>query len=255
MEKDSLINLPDEDVYATRKKIEFILNNIASYQKNINEKIKVFDYGCGNAEQLGQYVIEKGYDYVGYDMHEPSLVYAENNFRASNVKFTRDFPENKKFNVILLSEVLEHLDDPLKNLINISNILTNKGIILGSVPNGYGLTEIEKYIDKKLGLYKNIQKIYRQYKNKEAISNTEKIDIPYNHASGHVQFFTTSSLNKVFQDSGFRLKLLKNGSVMGADLSGSTFLKHRRIIDLNTRIANYIPSFSAATWHFLAVKN
>ena len=42
---------------------------------------------------------------------------------------------------------------------------------------------------------------------------------------------------------------------MGADLSGSTFLKFNFMKKINTRIADFIPTFISATWIFKLRKN
>ena len=69
-----------------------------------------------------------------------------------NINFSNVFPK-KKFDVIICSEVLEHLEDPTIILKKLNKSLYTDGILLGSVPNGYGLTEIEKFLIHKLGIY------------------------------------------------------------------------------------------------------
>jgi len=135
--------------------------------------------------------------------------------------------------------------------------LNDDGIIICTIPNGYGLTEIEKYVDKKLGLYQKIRWIVRLIRKivKKERAKVEQLNIPYNIESGHVQFFTIPKLNHVLNKADLSLKLIQNGSVMGADLSGVTILRSKSLIKLNTVIANYLPKWAAATWHFVVVKN
>ncbi len=217
--------------------------------ENCGPNPKVLDFGCGNGVTLSQYIIKEGIDYVGVDFHNPSLEYAREHFGAEHARFLSSVPLNEKFDIIIYSEVLEHLENPGELLKLHSSTLKTGGFVLGSVPNGFGLTEIEKYVDQKLRLYKIIRSVWRFLGggNKTRV----KKEVPYNYESGHIQFFTLSSLENVVNEAGYELTEVRNGSVMGADLSGATILKFKVLIKLNTKIADYLPSWAAATWHFV----
>ncbi len=240
--------LPLEDVYATVKKIRFVLKHIERYRREVNPNPRVLDFGCGNAAALGQYVIGEGIDYLGVDLHLPSLDYAREHFGGPRARFQPELPSGEQFDIILYSEVLEHLDDPGAMLRAHRPALRSGGIVLGSIPNGYGLTEIEKYVDRKLHLYQALRWVWRRLGRGSQVSDADLP--PYNYASGHVQFFTSSALERVVKSAGYRLDEMRNGSVMGADLSGATFLRSKKLIDLNTRLADHLPAWAAATWHF-----
>lgn len=75
-------------------------------------------------------------------------------------------PEGIIFDVIVYADILEHLEDPLTVLQQHRNLLQEKGIIIGSVPNGYGLFEVEKRIDKWLRLSTAIQLAGKVKKNR-----------------------------------------------------------------------------------------
>ena len=125
------------------------------------------------------------------------------------------------------------------------------GLILGSIPNGYGLTEIEKFVIHKFFIYKILRYIYKLFKNK-----TPSITgIPFNHQSGHIQFFTLKKFKHIVDINKLSIKFIKNGTLMGADLSGSTFLKPDFSKKINTYLADFIPSFIAATWIFKLQKD
>lgn len=245
--------LPPEDVYASTKKIRFVLERIARYRRAFNANPKVLDFGCGNGVALGQYVIGAGVDYVGVDMHAPSLDYARAHFGGPHARFLPEPPTDQRFDILMYSEVLEHLDDPVGVLRSHVPLLAERGIVLGSIPNGYGLTEIEKYVDRKLHLYQGLRRVWRGLGRGSRGAAADPL--PYNYASGHVQFFTRGSLERTVRAAGYRLAELGNGSVMGADLSGTTFLRARPLIELNVRLADYLPAWAAATWHFQLVRD
>ena len=124
--------------------------------------------------------------------------------------------------------------------------LKNNGFILGSIPNGYGLTEIEKFIIHKFFIYKIVRYIYKFFK-KKTLSNK---NIPFNYESGHIQFFTLKKFKGIVFKNNLLIKFIKNGTLFGADLTGSTILKPDIMKKLNTYLADFIPSFMSATWIF-----
>jgi len=243
---------PPEDAYATAKKIRFVRDRLTHLREALGRPLRILDFGCGNAVQMGQYLINGTDLYVGVDMHEPSLAYARKHFGGMAACFANRVPEEKRFDVLIVSEVLEHLDDPSAVLAElVLKHLASNGVVLGSIPNGYGLTEIEKYIDQKLGLYRGLRACVRQARKCTGHGEPEKaMELPYNHESGHVQFFTRSKLRTVAAAAGLDLVELRNGSVIGADLSGVTLLRPRFMIRFNTWVADYVPYWAAATWFF-----
>ena len=250
--------LPPEDVYATRKKIIFILNQLKAFADSSQKQINVLDFGCGNGADMGQFIIQEGYNYCGLDIHAPSLDHAKSHFLAPNARFCSKIEPNEKFDVLILSEVLEHLTHPHEILEKlVSNHLNQGGIVIGSVPNGYGLTEIEKFINQRLGLYVAVRSVVRGIRcilGREIQPNypgKNADGLPYNHASGHVQFYTKPALRRVAQAAQLDYTAFQNGSLMGADLSGVTLFRIKPLIRFNTWIADYLPAWAAATWHFV----
>ncbi len=240
---------PIEDCYATKKKIDFFRQEIEGKSKE-KKKIKILDYGCGNANDCGKYLFNYKFEYFGFDIHKPSIKFAKKEFNVKNVSFSSSI-NDRKFDIIIISEVLEHLSDPTKILLDLKKKLKRDGFILGSIPNGYGLTEIEKYIIHKFYIYRFAKWIYSFFGRKKK----KTIKIPFNYESGHIQFFSLRSFKKVLKNSGLRLENIINGTVMGADLSGSTFLKFNFMKKINTRIADFIPKSISATWIFKLSKN
>src|SRR3546814_8973059 len=66
--------------------------------------------------------------------------------RNSNTTFSTTVPRDVTFDALIYADVLEHLDDPTTVLRAHMQQLAPDGVVLGSVPNGYGPCEIEKYI-------------------------------------------------------------------------------------------------------------
>lgn len=241
---------PDENVYATAKKIKFVQDWLSRQASKLEREVKVLDFGCGNGEELARFILDDKIDYTGIDIHEPSLEHARSELANEKAIFLSEVPRNQTYDVIIMSEVLEHLEDPVVVLNGLVPKLRKDGIFICSVPNGYGLTEIEKYIDTKLCLYKILRWVKRKVAGRSN-DNLSVMDVPYNYESGHVQFYTKQSLRRVVRAAGLDFKVLQNGSVMGADLSGATVFLFKPLIKLNTRVADFLPFWAAATWHFV----
>ena len=72
------------------------------------------------------------------DFSQPVIQYAKN--RMSNISFQiRDIlqqPINDKYDVIFCTEVLEHLLDPSLFLKNLLAMMSDRGILILTIPNG-----------------------------------------------------------------------------------------------------------------------
>ncbi|MBX2829851.1 MAG: class I SAM-dependent methyltransferase [Rhodospirillales bacterium] len=244
---------PPENVYATSKKIKFVQSELLHHSQKVGRDINVLDFGCGNGEEMARFIVDDNIHYTGVDIHLPSLEHARDELGSDKAIFLERVPEDEIFDVIVMSEVLEHLDDPVGILNTLVPKLRPGGIFLCSVPNGYGLTEIEKYVDAKLKIYKILRLVKRKIAGNRNLRPSIK-DVPYNYESGHVQFYTKFSLRRIVQQTGLDFKVFKNGSLMGADLSGATIFMFKPLITANVWIADFLPFWAAATWHFVLAR-
>lgn len=91
-----------------------LMNYHKFFLDNIEPGNKVLDVGCGKGE-LTFDLAKKAEMVIGVDLNKKSIEFAKKRFSASNVKYligdvTKDLP-GKEFNVIILSNVLEHIED------------------------------------------------------------------------------------------------------------------------------------------------
>ena len=249
--------LPPEDVYGHAKKVCLFREVIAREKAHKQRRLSVLDFGCGSGDAVARYLIDDELDYVGVDIFQPALAYARAHFSAPHVRFVEAIPEGARFDVIIYGDVLEHIDDPADMLGRHREFLADDGVIVGSVPNGFGGFENERRIDRLLHLTdmgRALVRALRRLRRRPAQPDTTD-RIPFNEASGHVVFFTRRSLERTIESAGLTIDRFSHGSFVGADLSGSTFLKNRRLIGLNARIADFLPSWAVSTWHFSARRN
>ena len=123
-------------------RIEFILRNIA----RITEKSKVLplqnleciDVGCGGGI-LSERLKRLGGNITGIDSSKQSIDVANDHAKKSNLKIkyecisTSKFLKkynNLKFDVVIASEVIEHVNNRSKFLSDLSNLLKDRGLII-----------------------------------------------------------------------------------------------------------------------------
>jgi 2-polyprenyl-3-methyl-5-hydroxy-6-metoxy-1,4-benzoquinol methylase len=104
--------------------------------KKVSRYIKgrVLDFGCGVGD-LGQFC--KPGLYLGFDIDQQSLTIARAKYPHLN--FTDQLASSKeareKYDSIILSAVIEHLDDPSSLLIEMKKYLCQDGHIVITTPN------------------------------------------------------------------------------------------------------------------------
>jgi SAM-dependent methyltransferase len=247
--------LPDEDIFGNTKKLKFILDEVATYRRRVGREISVLDFGCGNASAVGRYLIGDGVQYFGVDFHKPSLDYARELHGGPRATFLPAVPGDVVFDVIVYADVLEHLHDPLSALSDHVRQLAPEGIVIGSVPNGYGACEVEKFIDRRLRLYKTLRFVKRSALSMAGRSPKPPESIPYNSESGHVVFFTLDSLRRMVAEAGLRFIEFGHGGFVGADLTANTIFRSRRFVSWNVKVADRLPSWAVSTWYFVLAKH
>ena len=97
---------------------------------------KILDVGCGEGGVLTPYE-QAGYDCTGLE-YSPERVHYASEKGSSNIKFIQgnieQFSFDQKFDVILMLDVIEHLDQKLQALDNIKKMLLPGGIVIISFP-------------------------------------------------------------------------------------------------------------------------
>ena len=246
--------LPAEDIFGNVKKLRFILDEIAAHRARLKRDVRVLDFGCGNATAVGQYVIGPGVRYVGVDLHGPSLDHARARFGGPDAEFFDAVPGGT-FDVILYADVLEHVPDPLAVLSAHARQLASDGIVIGSVPNGFGPCEIEKFIDRHLGLYRALRWVKRATLRLLGRVRARPEPIPYNSESGHIVFFTLRRLRRTIAEAGLRILRFSHGGFVGADLTGNTIFRSPAFVAWNVRVSDRLPSWSVSTWYFVLARD
>jgi glycosyltransferase involved in cell wall biosynthesis len=139
----------------------------------------VLDVGCGQGE-LGHLVRERGHRVTGIDWAPPKFALDE--FIQADLGAGLPIPEERKFDVILLADVLEHMSEPGVLLEQAKRHLAPGGSLLVSLPNA---VHWSMRMQMALGKF--------EYANKGIMDR------------GHLRFFTKKTAERLFKNAGLEL--------------------------------------------------
>jgi SAM-dependent methyltransferase len=124
-------NLYDDDKDVRRRYAKYV----SLLKERVKGKSRLLEIGCYTAE-LAE-LLPKNIDYVGVDFDEAALEIAASKGRnVRKLDFNTHALEFKeKFDIIIAAEVLEHLLDPARLMVQISNVLKEDGLVIFSLPN------------------------------------------------------------------------------------------------------------------------
>lgn len=242
--------VPKETIYGSLNRLNWI-------KKFISKKHKVIDIGCGTGFMITIPLIAQGYDVMGYDLDQKSIDYGKKLLRSYNLDETKLVANNVNSitdqpDIIILSEVLEHIpNNDLDNLLNlVYALLKPGGKILITVPNGYGLFELESFVWFKLKFGKLLEKIYFVefiiiLKNKILGHNTVEQHPSSLDTSPHVQRFTYFSLEKKLKKFGFITKEKQGGTFISGPFSNLLFTGFKPIMQFNLFLGRLTKMFAA----------
>src|SRR3989344_1284754 len=112
------------------------------------EKGRLLDAGCGEGTLLKKFK-QKGFDCVGMDISKKAVEMARKNADVPVYHQTIfDFNKKEKFNVIIISEVLQYVENDIEFLEKAFDLLSPNGVLIISEPLNVG---IETELDKNAG--------------------------------------------------------------------------------------------------------
>jgi len=177
------------------------------------ESIEVLDVGCGNGVDL--FCINSIYNdfqksiFVGLDLSEENIKSCNNakdaknlsniNFLVGNIE-SMSFKE-ETFDVVICSEVLEHLPNQGQALAGIRKILKDNGALIITAPNksNYFL-KIAKFF-RFLGLWR--------HKGENKVDNGLP---PFGEGFGHISVKSLSEWIDIFRQEKFKIESIKRGA-------------------------------------------
>lgn len=164
-------DMPDEgdfkDQYKRGKRIYDFINQVEFKNKSVCE----IGTSCGG---VLKYFKEKGWDVTGYDLDEEYVNYGKTkglNLRVGSIKDITG-----SYDLIIYSHVLEHIYNPIEELIKVKSLLKEGGALYVEVP---GLASEESY----------------------------KVFIKQTIQMAHIYYFTLNTLYNVMKCAGYTMKI------------------------------------------------
>ncbi|HEX8142181.1 MAG TPA: methyltransferase domain-containing protein [Pyrinomonadaceae bacterium] len=237
-----------ENLWGYAKRLRFVRRAIAeSFPERDAATVRVLDVGCGNGTQLALPLIGEGFHLTGVDPDERSIAHARRlSPEASQARFVcgsvEELESTELFDVVILSEVLEHMTEPSALLEASARRMDTDGILIVTVPNGYGEFELDSRIFRLLRLQRAVDALARN--RREVVAATD------NHECGHVQFFTRRRLLRLFKQCRLSIFREEASVLLSGPLVGHTLARSARFIEWNARITDKLPLVLSSGWYF-----
>lgn len=227
----------------------------------------ILDYGCGTGSALTCHLGRAGDAVLGIDSHGPSVEAALRENRFPNVTYmVADLSDllnrEKRFDVIVCSEVLEHLEGAESYLQGFAKLLDSSGILIISVPNGFGPFELLRRIEQEVNrlritrVFGSLRKLGRRILRSFLKPRPEHAALSLNSDSEHINFFRLPELEILCRDAGFQFVEVRGRSLVCgpyADfwLNRGPFQVLRSV---NNTLADWLPLRFCSDWMVLLKK-
>jgi len=167
-----------------KKALNFAIKEDAKINNNI--KVKIFDAGCGNG-YIAKKLYENGFHVAGCDASEQGVTHALMNIPNSSFKVLSVYDDmhtefGNDWDVVISSEVIEHLYDPRTFIYQVSKLLKTNGVFIVTTPYH--------------GWLKNV-----------VLALTGKMDKHFTALwdGGHIKFWSYKTLSKLLNEAEFKV--------------------------------------------------
>jgi SAM-dependent methyltransferase len=218
--------------------------------------------GCGNGS-IALPVASLGYRVVGVDVDPGSIEHARAANRLPNARFELVEGDRldlgERFDVVICSEVLEHLHEPLPLIRAISAAMADDGLAIITVPNGQGLRELLGRLENFLKATLRLQHVLKGIRrlagmpdpDEKCLMHTSNVE---EAGTGHVQAFSLPGIARRLARGG-----LEVARVVKSFFIFSVFVKRRgdawtAVDRLDSRLADVLPASMASGWYLLCRK-
>lgn len=237
-----------EDSYGRVKRLTFVAALMDS------DGLSVLDVGCGTGSQLTRPLAEifPSAHILGIDSDRASLAAARGAGGPPSLNYAQsdDLDPGKRFDRVIASEVIEHVEDPHGFLLWLRDRAAPGGRILITVPNGYGAAELSQAVEALAilsGIWSFIRRIKRRIFGQPAEDATALSD---SHAvSPHVNFFTRRDLLDLFAAAGLEVRRFAPRTFLCGFLLDQ-IVSALNLADWNARVADRLPAALASDWMF-----
>ena len=264
-----------ENVYGHRKRLEFIARQLDALRAaGDGTPLQVLDLGCGTGVMITRPLARLGHGVTGIDIDAVSIRQAQRlnaSPTLSNLRYVvgrlESQPWEGHFDAVVASEVLEHVADPEAFLGMLGRCLKRDGLLILTVPNGYGPFELDSHLYEALrkvpGFWRLEAAWHRLRAGVQGLTGhrtataaaTVAEDAPeslstLNENSPHCQRFTRDAVVRLAEQLGFECTAEARSAFWSGPIAHTLFRDAPRIIRWNGALADRLPAGLASGWYF-----
>lgn len=203
----SFFKSPEDRFNSRFKSAQYKYDIIKKYLKN-NIKNSVLEIGCGSGGILS-FFQTKNYEVYGLDYQNDHLDYAK---KKNITTFSNYKKINRKFDLIILSHVLEHLVSVDDVLTKCKNLLNDKGIIYIEVPSLESISEHYHYEIKNFLHIAHVTHFTK--KTFMNLINLKGFKIKYINSKIHAVIEPYNSENRIINNYNDTKKILRKNKIL-----------------------------------------
>ncbi len=227
------------------KRLKFIFSAICQYTQSKNksfEELEILEFGCGTGgitfplASLGSQITALDIDPSVVSVILERIRKEELNNVIVVEADGHSFDDNKSYDLVIASEVLEHVAKPREFLQRIKARVNKGSWFIVTIPNGYGPWQIKRRL--------SIITFLRRNNRLRSIFGKK----PYTTGQDHCQFYTKKRFLKMLSEFSFRLRDFgKSDSILAIfeTRRGPLFGK------ADVRLADILPWWLASGWYFV----
>lgn len=239
------------------KRLYFVVSNLCSFKPAVGTT--VLDIGCGNGN-ISIFLGSLGYQVSGVDLSEAAIAKARQLNTLPNVKFEVGNAEElhgleARYDVVICSEVLEHLNSPENTLYAIHKIMKEDGVLFVTVPNGKGPREllvtrpVQKLQKSNSFALQGLMWMKKVMGYSGTTAQTDADDL------GHIQFFSKKHLYRLAESTGFSVKAFEHADFVGDVFPFSFLFRRSRLLQkIDCKVADKVPYHFTSGFQSMWVK-
>ncbi|MFC1533101.1 class I SAM-dependent methyltransferase [Thermodesulfobacteriota bacterium] len=202
------------------RRINYIIDEIQRYYSYGIQSVNILDFGYGKGN-ISIPLAYLGYNITGIDIDKESIQLAKERNPFPNAELFQcslyELGKDNLYDVIICSEVLEHIKKPEDTLNALKCILSRGGLLIITVPNGYSILEsywrlLTWLKSKKIGV------ILKRAKNVVLKSNTKGTIETANIDDYHVQHFSLKKMSELLASENLQIVKCENASSILMDI-------------------------------------
>lgn len=230
-----------------RKKLRFILSAIEDYARQHGKplaQVSVLEIGCGQGG-VALPIASLGCPVTAFDVDADEVAVLNSRAGELGLDLTAtvdnglDYSDGRTYDIIIASEVFEHITHPPALVANIARHMREGSRLIVTVPNGYGPWQTLDRLSIRTRVRKS--NLLRRLLHKPLYAKQVGRD--------HCQFYTRSRLIRIFADQSLRLIAFgKSNSIFSISPRLSAM---QSFGEFDARVTDHLPYWIASGWYFV----